>query len=403
MTVSLSNQTQWQYVLHRQKLANAMRWLEILEKSPHPDEVALQEYDNLFKAFEFTLQDVTTFDLAYRFIRMLHTIVLGFADWDRWLSYLEQALRQSRKARQKEKELHIKELISEFLIQQGKLDEAIRYYESLRGAYQKQNNLHEYVRILIKTAVLYDRNGQLFVAKQAMQEGIEIAKQLDDARILADIYLDLSAFETDHQNWAASLEASQNAFVLYQELGDTVFANRAMVNKIACLARLSSWEEVVRLSEGLMEKMQLSGNMLVLAKLQNNLGLAAFEQKEYKKAEEYWQQALQLAEQIHTPSLISLLYCNLGLVYNSLEEWPYAEEMHQKALAMLEDSGDMLAWANTVENLAELYESQKRLDELVRLLHRAIIKLNPYDTFPHINKFILQFEAWLHKVEALSH
>lgn len=65
-----------------------------------------------------------------------------------------------------------------------------------------------------------------------------------------------------------------------------------------------------------------------------------------------------------------------------------------------EDSGDMLARANTVENLAELYESQKRLVELVQLLNRAIIKLKPYDTFPHINKFILQFEASLRKAEA---
>jgi len=217
MTVSLSNQAQWQFVLRRQGLANAMRWLEILEQSPNPHEIALHEYDNLFKAFEFTLQDTTTFDLAYRYIRILHTIILGFADWDRWLSYLEQALKMSQKAKQTDKELLIKELIGDFLIQQGKSSQAIKYYESIKLTYQRQDNLHEYVRILIKTAVVYDKNGQLSVAKQSMQEGIAIAKQFEDMRILANIYLDLSAFETNHQNWEAGIEASQNALNLYKE------------------------------------------------------------------------------------------------------------------------------------------------------------------------------------------
>ncbi len=400
MTVSLSNQTQWQFVLRRQKLANAVRWLEILEQSPNPDEIALQEYDNLFKAFEFTLQDVTTFDLAYQYIRTLHPIVLGFADWDRWLSYLKQALKLSKKVNQPNKTLRIQELIGEFLIQQGKLGEAIRSYESLREAYEKQDNLHEYVRILIKTAVLYDKSGQLFVASQSMQEGIAIAKQLGDPRILADSYLDLSAFEMEHQNWQGSLEASESALQLYQQLGDTIFANRVMVNKIACLGYLGAWEDVVRLSEELIEKMQSSGNVLVLVKLQNNLGIIAFEQGHYKKAESYWQQALQLADQIHAPNVLNSVYCNLGLVYNSLEEWEYAEEMHQKSLAMLEESGDILIWANTVENLAELYRLQHRVAELHPLLKLAIEKLEPFQDFPHINKFIVQFETWLEELDS---
>lgn len=402
MTVSLSNQTQWQFVLHRQKLANAVRWLDILEQSANPNEIALQEYDNLFKAFEFTLQDVTTFDLAYRYILMLHSIVLGFADWDRWLSYLKQALKLSKKANQANKTLHIQELIGEFLVQQGKFGDAIRSYESLRATYQKQNNLHDYVRILNKTAVLYDKNGQLFAASQSMQEGIAIAKQLGDTRILADCYLDLSALEGDHQNWQASLDASESALELYQQLGDTVFANRAMVNKIASLGGLGFWQDVVRLSEELIEKMQTSGNVLVLVKLQNNLGTIAMEQGYNKKAESYWQQALQLADQIHAPNIINTIYCNLGLIYNILEEWEYAEEMHLKSLAMLEESGDVLIWANTVENLAGLYRFQQRVEELCPLLKLALEKLEPFQDFPHINKFIIQFEIWLGETDSLG-
>jgi len=171
-----------------------------------------------------------------------------------------------------------------------------------------------------------------------------------------------------------------------------------MINKIACLANLGFWEEVVGLSETLMEEVQASGNLLVLVKLQNNLGMVAFEQGDNKKAEHYWQQALQLAEQIQASESLSLIYCNLGLVYNALKEWTDAEEMHLKALALLEKSGDALAWANTVENLADLYETQNRLDEYYQLLDRAIIELKPLASFPHINKFILQFEERLREI-----
>ena len=360
MTTLISNQAQWQQILRRQKLANAQHWLMTLEQAPDPAEFALREYDNLFKAFEFTLCFPDTVDLAYRYIIALNPIVFGFADWDRWLKYLEQALQLSQKAQRTELEVRLRELYADFLIHMGFPKKALTYYEDVKGVYKNENDLDRFARILTKLATEYGRYGDPSLAKQYMEQAVAIANKQNDAELSAHVYLDLSAFEMRNQNFEASIAAGEVAYKLYQKLDNERFMLRVLINKAACLARLGQWDQVNNLFEQLVDKMDESSEQINLVRLKNNLGLAAFDQGNLETAESYWQEALQLAEQIHSPIEMGFLYCNLGLVYNHLEEWEYAEKMHHKALLTFSQLGDTVNWANAVENLAELYLAQKR-------------------------------------------
>ncbi len=395
MTTLISNQSQWQQILRRQKLANAQRWLLTLEQSPNPTELALHEYDNLFKAFEFTLLYPDTIDLAYRYILVLNPIVFGFADWDRWLKYLEQALALSQKASRSEVEVHIKELYADFLVHMGFPKRAIRYYEEVKTVYQTNDELDRFARILTKLATEYGRLGDMNIAQNYMDKAVAIANQLNDQELLAHVCLDLSAFEMRNQNWKAGLEASEKAYKLYEAVQDSRFMLRALTNKSACLAHLGDWEEVEQLSTHLVEQMSDAKHQLNFIKLKINLGFAAYSQNDIRMAELHWQEALQLAEQINVPMQKGVLYCNLGAVYNHFEEWEVAEKMHHKALITLAKLGDIENWANAVENLAELYKAQNRNSELRQLLTRAIVKLKPSESIMGIKKFVDLFETWL--------
>ena len=399
MTTLISNQTQWQQILARQKLANAQRWLLTLEQAAHPTELALQEYDNLFKAFEYTLLHVDTVDLAYRYILVLNPIVFGFADWDRWLKYLEQALTLSRKAQKFELEAHIKELCADFLINMGFPNRAIAYYEAAKNYYKDHEQLDRYARILTKLATENGRLGEMAMAQGNMDEAVAIANTLNDQELLAHVCLDLSAFEMRNRNWEEGVKASQKAYELYHTLGDERFMLRALTNKSACLANLGEWEEVEKLSVHLVEQMSDAKHQLNFVKLKINLGYAAYSQNDVRMAELHWQEALQLAQQINVPMQMGILYCNLGAVYNHFEEWDVAEEMHQKALITLAKLGNLETWANAVENLADLYQAQNRINELRSLLTKAIVKLKPSEQIPTVHKFITLFEAWLLKIK----
>ncbi|MCZ7667353.1 MAG: hypothetical protein M5U34_09170 [Chloroflexi bacterium] len=97
-------QANWREVLERQKLANATRWLTILDGQPDPSHTVIQDYDNLLRALETALQKEASFDLAFQLIEKLFPIVFGYADWERWLIYLAQAVTLSQQVHKKYEE-----------------------------------------------------------------------------------------------------------------------------------------------------------------------------------------------------------------------------------------------------------------------------------------------------------
>ncbi|HFQ92871.1 MAG TPA: hypothetical protein ENK32_02595, partial [Anaerolineae bacterium] len=70
--------------------------MNIVEKKGDVASLVATDYENLLRAVETALNDPNVFDLAYRLIRALFSIVYGYGDWERWLVYLEQALAMSQ-------------------------------------------------------------------------------------------------------------------------------------------------------------------------------------------------------------------------------------------------------------------------------------------------------------------
>ena len=96
MMTSVSNRDSWQQILRQQQLANAQRWLEKLHDDDKRPFLLQTDYENLLRALETTLATPDTFTLAYDFIEAIFSEALGYADWDRWATYLQQALAIAR-------------------------------------------------------------------------------------------------------------------------------------------------------------------------------------------------------------------------------------------------------------------------------------------------------------------
>lgn len=123
-TATITNLARWQTVLAQQKIANAQRWLTLLENSQEPAKLVQEDYDNFLRALETTLQNTTTFEIAYKLYLLLYPIVFGYADWDRWLVYLRQALHTSRLLAMQDREALLLEKIGDILYHKGDLDKA---------------------------------------------------------------------------------------------------------------------------------------------------------------------------------------------------------------------------------------------------------------------------------------
>lgn len=81
MNKSVSNRTHWREVFRQQSLVNAEHWLDIVEKKGDVASLVATDYENLLRAVEIALNDPKIFDLAYRLIRALFSVVYGYGDW----------------------------------------------------------------------------------------------------------------------------------------------------------------------------------------------------------------------------------------------------------------------------------------------------------------------------------
>ncbi|MCA9333380.1 tetratricopeptide repeat protein, partial [Candidatus Saccharibacteria bacterium] len=336
----ISQKAKWRNILQQQKLANAKRWLQILESCPDPISLVHEDYDNFLRALETTLQTSKTFDIAYELSQILFPIIFGYADWDRWLVYLQQIHHTSKNLHRQVEEARLLEQIGDIQYHQGNLNDAEINYYAASHLYNQQGNLSSYSRTLAMQASLKDIQGEPEKAISLCQQALATAKQAKDKYALANANLNLSNIYRRNRNWAQALKAAQTAYVLYHELGYSTLFTKASITLIAIWAEYGNWEEINQLSDELMSVLNVSGDVHNLSQLKNNMGIFAFSQGNFILAEAAWQEALQMNSQIQDPMELSSIYNNLGMVYTQMEEWETAEEMLLKAVTGYRRFGD---------------------------------------------------------------
>ena len=379
MTVSISNRKKWQDILHKQRIANVEYWLDTLEQSKEPAKLVVDDYGNLLRALESTLDSPDTFDLAYRLVQLLYPFVFGYADWERWLSYLNKAVSMSQALNRESEYTLLLEQTAKILYYTGNLEQAKNLFIKVAEKHHDLKDWDSYSHTLTRLGMIYDSQGEMDKGIQLCQKALVIAQAVGVEYAIGDAYLTLSHIYIRARNLEAALEAAQQAHQAYQKL-DKLVSGTALSNLVLIWAELGNWQKVNEISEELIQNSMATQNIRALSKLKNSLGIAAFNQNNYKTAESLWQEAYRLHSQIHEPTELAHLYNNLGMVYTKMEEWGEAQEMLYKAIEAFSNLGDKYHWANSLDNIADLYEAKGDMATCQHVLEKAI------DGLAHINQ-----------------
>jgi tetratricopeptide (TPR) repeat protein len=382
----------WQTILQRQKRANVERWLQRIQERGTSSDLVVQEYDNLLRALELVVSSPDDFDLAYRLIQALYPEVFGFADWDRWLVYLEQARTTSQQLNYLEEEANLAVQIGEVHYYCGNLEEAKLNYYQAQGIYEALQLLAKKANALSKLAVLYESQGPEGLA--LCQEALALAQIAQDEGVIADIQMNISHIWARMYEWEAGLQAAESAYVLYQKQNEQTKAVKAFFNMMTCWEKLGRWDEAEKASEQLRDVLTKMQDVHTLAKLKNNLGVMAFSQEKWDAAERNWQEALQLQSQLQNPAERAFLLNNLGLVYTQMGETAVAKTMLQQAITIQQALGDTFNWANAMDNLADLYLMMGDTAAARQVIRETVSPLSALDA-PHARKLLADMQAKL--------
>lgn len=385
---SISQKAKWRNVLQQQKLANAQRWLTILETSADPITLVHEDYDNFLRALETTIQAPETFEIAYKLSQFLYPIIFGYADWDRWLVYLQQMHHISKILLREQEEARLLQQIGDIQYHKGNLQNAEENYHAASILYKNQGNLSSYSRTLAMLASLKDIQGEPEEGVSLCQKALATAEKAGDDLALANANLNLSNIYRRLRNWEQALITAQTAYHIFNKLGNSALLTKTSITLIAIWAESGNWEEINQLSDELIAILNVSGDVYNLSQLKNNMGISAFSQGNYNMAESAWQEALQLHSQIQEPMELASIYNNLGMVYTQLKEWETAEEMLLKAITAYRRFGDIFSWANSLDNLADLHEARGQTAEFKQTLQEAIAGLQVLKDTPHADELL---------------
>ncbi|PKQ66545.1 tetratricopeptide repeat protein [Raineya orbicola] len=102
-----------------------------------------------------------------------------------------------------------------------------------------------------------------------------------------------------------------------------------------------------------------------------NIGHIYFEQKDYGKAEKYYQKALEIAEKNQLSNITNHLI-SLGNVEMSLKKYETAEKYLFKALDLLKEREDLYGMGACYNSIAENYEDQKKWWQALEYFQKSL-------------------------------
>lgn len=366
----------WQDMLRQQKQINARQWLTRLETAVDLPELVKQEYDNLLRVLENAMQDDEAFDLVFDLIQKLHPFVVGYADWDRWLIYLQNALERSEELKRPQQLARLLELVSDMAYLSGDWNRAQSFYSRSLKAYEELGDLQGRGSSLARLSAIYTAQGKIEAAIELGERAIAISERAGNLITVAYSKLTLSQACYHAQKMERSLRLSQESLALGNQLELSDLVDKALLNIVACEISLGHWEEAARSAKILEKRVTEAGDVRLLGQIRNNLGIIYFQKGEYLAAERAWDDVLQLHSQMQYPAEAAAIHNNLGKVYTKLGEWDTAEQMLLQAVQVYDSLGDLVQWTNTMDNLADLYEAWGKTAVFQHTLQQAITRLS---------------------------
>jgi tetratricopeptide (TPR) repeat protein len=400
MSATLSDVKRWREVFRRQRLKNARQWLDKVAGSQEPASLILSDYDNLLRALEACLNEPETFDLTYHLIQALYRPAIGFADWDRWLVYVRDALALSRTLGRRPQQARLLEQAGDLLRFSGDLPETEAHYKESLSHFDGVENLTGYVRVVSKLAGFYVAQGKFDESIFLCNQTLTLVQDSQDKMGMAHILLALAEAHMSLHEYNNGLLYAEEAYALFRQINDNTLACQALLTIVGAKAQLGRWHEAEQAAKSLTVALLASRDERTLLSVKLNLGVLAFGQGEYHRAEALWQEALQLQSQTEHPENEAGLFNNLGKVYTMMGEWAAAREMLSRALAAFEAVGDSYNWANTMDNLADLYEAMADEPACLDTLRKAIAGLESQPGLPGTQRLLANMKERLAQLAA---
>ncbi|MBN2151890.1 MAG: tetratricopeptide repeat protein [Candidatus Lokiarchaeota archaeon] len=215
--------------------------------------------------------------------------------------------------------------------EQGKHDDAIKYYNIALDACSRTGDLALKAVITNNMGLVHEDRGNKNEAMQAYKDALRINEQLGDKRAVGKRLNNIGSILSNSGNPAASLEYFERALSIDKEGRDAV------------------------------------GECITI----NNMGVAMFSLKRYHEALTLFTRSIELAERLNETKLVLARKANIAAIYLTQGKIDLAIDTYKETLAANRKIGNVKGMASDLSNLVFLLTKAKRYGELLPLALEA--------------------------------
>ncbi len=297
-------------------------------------------------------------------------------DYDEAIRYLERAKQAYETMENATAIVRLGIRIARVYYKRGFLDQAVTILDELEEKYHPTDFT---VRVIgLNTyASIYQDLGEYDKAYTSLSEALRIAKAADDARLVQGTLLNLAEVYLFLQNYKAGLEISLRALQFYRRNKD-VYGESVALAATAELFFVSNPGHAPLAQQMLLQSLELKQRLddkEGMIEALTLLGRANIVQKNFQAAESYLFQALDLSRELQQPRFEGKVLETVGIFYFVKKSYSDADAYFElavevyrdqlgndlKVLDLLQKQGNARRQANTLEKALEVFLQAREL------------------------------------------
>jgi len=215
-----------------------------------------------------------------------------------------------------------------------------------------------------------ERAGHVSAAQAAYESALRLAEAERDQVVVAQVQRNLGLLHHHRGDPARARELCTRSYDVAMGLGDRGLAAFAL-NSLAGIT-LDQGQLPAATSTFRQALVLASGNLELLARIEQNLGILATMQGEHDEALAHYGRSLDAYRALGDERGCALAYHNLGMICADRRKWDEADGYFQSAFAGAERSGDVRLQGLCLLNHAEVHVARQAFDRARADVERAL-------------------------------
>ncbi|OYQ64537.1 hypothetical protein B9G53_11445, partial [Pseudanabaena sp. SR411] len=209
-------------------------------------------------------------------------------------------------------------------------------------------------------------------AEKYYQDGLSIAKELNNQSFIANLIGQLGDIERNRGNWDAAESLYRQCLAVEEELGDRA----GMANSWGQLGDIErnrgNWDAAESLYRQCLAVEEELGDRAGMAELWGVLGDIERNRGNWDAAESLYRQSLQLRTELGDRAGMAELWGVLGDIERNRGNWDAAESLYRQCLAVEEELGDRAGMASSWGQLGDIERNRGNLDAAESLFRQSL-------------------------------